>query len=191
MNPEEKISTIKSPETVVSGSFRKHMEQIGKAIDSFESSGVRVLAPTTKEMINPDEEFVILTTDDPEKPPHKLEMDFMREIRKADFLYVVDVDGYVGQSAATEMAYARLKNLPIIVAEDIKSLSGEIPGETQEIIKSIVSAVLPISNISREKIDELRQRITGLQFKSLSEKDRQILNSFLKVLLRDLKSLNK
>ncbi len=86
MNPEQKFSTFEHTETVVSGSFRKHMEYIGTVLENFERAGVKVLAPATKEVINSDEEFVILATDDPEKLPHKLEMDFMREIRKADFL---------------------------------------------------------------------------------------------------------
>lgn len=104
MNIEREFYTTGTPETVVSGSFRKHMEEIGNIIENFQEANVKVLAPTTKEAVNPHEDFVILATDDPKKPPHRLEMDFMREIRKADFLYVANVDGYVGKSAATEMA---------------------------------------------------------------------------------------
>lgn len=189
MNPEEKLSAIKPPETVVSGSFRKHMEQIGRVLESFERADVKVLAPATKEAVNPDEEFVILATDDPEKPPYRLEIDFMWEIRKADFLYVADVDGYVGQSAATEMAYARLKNLPVVVAEAIKSFSSEIPEEAQELLKRIASEILPISDISKEKIAELKQKIAGLEPESLSEEESRVLQSLVKKLLKDLKSL--
>jgi hypothetical protein len=36
MNSERKPNIVERPETVVSGSFRKHMEQIGKALESFE-----------------------------------------------------------------------------------------------------------------------------------------------------------
>lgn len=190
MNPEEKLSAIESSGTVVSGSFRKHMEQIGRALESFERADVKVLAPATKEAVNPDEEFIILATDDPEKPPHKLEMDFMREIRKADFLYVANVGGYVGQSAATEMAYARLKNLPVIVAEEIKSFSREIPEEAQELLRRTVSEILPISDISKEKIADLKQKIAELEPASLSEEESRILQSLIKKLLKDLKSLS-
>ena len=189
MNPEEKINAIERPETVVSGSFRKHMEQIGKVLESFEKAGVKVLAPATKEAVNPDEEFIILATDDPDKPPHKLEMDFMREIREADFLYVADVDGYVGQSAATEMAYARLKNSPVVAAEIIKSFSDEIPEEAQKLLRKIVSDTLPISDISKGRIAELKQKLTELEPTSLTEGESRILSSLVKKLLKDLKSL--
>ena len=189
MNPGARLNTSENPETVVSGSFRKHMEQIGKVLESFERADVKVLAPATKETVNPNEDFVILVTDDPGKPPHKLEMDFMREIRKADFLYVANVDGYVGQSAATEMAYARLKNLPVVAAEVIKSFSSEIPEEAQELLRRIISDTLSISDISKEKIAELKQKLTELEPVSLTEGESRILSSLIKKLLKDLKSL--
>ena len=179
---------FKSSETVVSGSFRKHMEQIGKALENFKKAGVNVLAPATKEIINPGKEFIILATDDPGKEPHKLEMDFMREIRKADFLYVVNAGGYVGQSAATEMAYAILKNLPVVLAEEINNFSDEIPIEAQEVLRKNVSDLLPISDISKEKITDLKNKFSDLEMKNLSKKESGFLQSLIKKLLKDLKS---
>ncbi|MCX6766556.1 MAG: hypothetical protein NT170_02130 [Candidatus Moranbacteria bacterium] len=191
MNEKGELNAIERPETVVSGSFRKHMEQIGKDLEGFESADVKVLAPTTKETINPDEEFVILATDDPNKPVHKLEMDFMREIRRADFLYVADVDGYVGQSAATEMAYARLKNLPVVVAEAIKTFSSEIPEEAQELLRKTVAGILGISDISKEKIAELKQSFSNLETLNLTEEETRVLQALVKKLFKDLKAITK
>jgi len=191
MEQKETLNFAENPETVISGSFRKNMEQIGKALEGFEKADVKVLAPTTKEAVNPDEEFIILATDDPNKPPHKLEMDFMREIRKADFLYVANVDGYVGQSAATEMAYARLKNLPVVVAEVIKTFSSEIPEEAQELLRKTIAGTLGISDISKEKIAELKQGFSNLDTPNLTEKETRILQALIKKLLKDLKSLPK
>ena len=189
MNSEGKSNFIERPETVVSGSFRKHMEEIGKALENFENADVKVFAPATKETLDPNEEFVILATDDPNKPPHKLEMDFMREIRKADFLYVADIGGYIGQSAATEMAYARLKNLPVVAAEAINIFSDEIPEGAQELLRKIVSDILPISDISKEKIADLKQKFAELEMTDLSEEESRVLQSLVKKLLKDLKSL--
>lgn len=189
MNLEEKLNIIECSETVVSGSFRKHMEQIGKALENFENADVKVLAPATKEALNPNEEFIILATDDPDKPPNRLEMDFMREIHKADFLYVADVGGYVGQSAATEMAYARLKNLPVVVAEVVEKFSDEIPEKARELLRNIISGVLPISDISKEKIVDLKQKLIGQEPTNLSDEESRVLQSLVKKLLKDLKSL--
>lgn len=191
MNEESKLNDIEHPETVVSGSFRKHMEQIGEALDSFERAGIKVLAPTTKEAVNPDEEFIILATDDPSEPPHKLEMDFMRQIRKADFLYVANVDGYVGQSAATEMAYARLKGLPVVVAEAIKTFPSEITEEAQELLRKIVTVNLGISEITKERVRELKQEFLNLETPNLTEEETRLLQALVKKLLRDLKSQQK
>ncbi|OGD08322.1 hypothetical protein A2397_03775 [Candidatus Amesbacteria bacterium RIFOXYB1_FULL_44_23] len=189
MNLEEKPNIVERLEIVVSGSFRRHMEQIGKVLENFEKAEVKVLAPATKEALNPDEEFIILATDDPDKPPHRLEMDFMREIHKVDFLYVANVGGYVGQSAATEMAYARLKNLPVVVAEVVEKFSDEIPEEAQELLRRVISGVLPISDISKEKIADLKQKLISQDPSNLSEGESRILQSLVKKLLKDLKSL--
>ncbi len=189
MEQGEKLHTTEHSETVVSGSFRKHMEQIAKTLEGFEKADVKVLAPATKEAVNPDEEFIILATDDPNKPPHKLEMDFMREIRKADFLYVADIDGYIGQSTATEMAYARLKNLPVVVAEAIKTFSSKIPEEAQELLRKTVNGTLGISEISKEKIAELKRTFAEVEIQNLTEVENRVLQSLIKKLLKDLKSL--
>ena len=66
----EIINIIGNPKAVISGSFRKHLEQISNAMDCFKRIGVKVLAPATKEPVGADDEFVILVTDDPDKPPH-------------------------------------------------------------------------------------------------------------------------
>ncbi len=189
MSYREKPTGVENVETVVSGSFRKYMEQIGQALEAFKKADVKVLAPATKEAVNPEESFIILATDDPNKPPHKLEMDFMREIRKADFLYVADVEGYVGESAATEMAYARLKGLPVIIAEEIKTFSREISEEAQELLKKATSGVLPIADISKEKIAELKEGLAGLETLDLTKQESNVLLSLIKKLLRNLEAL--
>lgn len=190
MIEKEGVNYSEDPETVISGSFRKHMEQISSAVDHFKEAGVKVLAPATGETVDPDEEFIILTTDDPDKPPHRLEMDFMRQIRGADFLYVADIGGYVGQSAATEMAYARLKNLPIITTEEIKTFSSDVPEEAQGILKESITGNLGITEISKAKIEEVKKKIAELEIPDLTEEEKRILQPLIKRLLKDLKSLS-
>ncbi|MEK9153570.1 MAG: hypothetical protein AAB723_03160, partial [Patescibacteria group bacterium] len=127
--------------------------------------------------------------DTPNKPPHKLEMDFMREIREASFLYVADVDGYVGKSAGTEMAYAKLKGLPVICAETIQKFSDEIPQEAQNVLRKIVAGILPISEISKDKIDNLKNELVNSDIAELTEEERKILSPLIKELLRELKNI--
>ncbi len=86
------------------------------------------------------------------------------------------------------MAYARLKSLPVVVAEAIKSFSGEIPEEAQELLKNIVSDILPISDISKEKIMNVKQKIYGLELENLSAEESRVLQSLIKRLLKHIRS---
>jgi len=139
-------------ETVISGSFRKYLAEIKKVVQSFGEAGITVLAPNVGEgAVNPDEEFIVLAEDDPTKPERKLEMEFLEKIRKASFLYVADVGGYVGRSAATEMAFARLNNVPVLTAEPIESFSSDIDSAALRYLRHTVKDVLPVSEIKRER----------------------------------------
>jgi len=170
---------------VISGSFRKHLNNIGTAIANFEKVNIKVLAPLTKEVVNSNDSFVFLATDDPEKSSDTLEKEFMANIKKADFLYVVDVGGYVGQSAATEIGVALMSGVPIVVAEKVKDFSDEIPEAVQELLKKSISRQLPISEISSEKTAELN--LTNFTPISLSPNETILLQSLVEKLLESLK----
>ena len=47
--------------TVISGSFRKHLQEIASLRTELEVLGVHVLSPTGDIAMNPDEEFIILS----------------------------------------------------------------------------------------------------------------------------------
>lgn len=151
---------------------------------AFEDAGVKVLAPMTEDAVNHGDDFVYLATDDVEAPPHRLEMNYMREIRKADFLYIANVDGYVGESAGTEMAYAVLKGLPIVLAEPIQEFSEQIHKEARDVLGSIPVNILPIDDISEDKVTDLRRKV---QPQMPSQDQRKILSPLIRVLLRRLK----
>ncbi len=192
MNIHEKNPLIfEGPETVVSGSFRKHMEQIRQVMSNFEKAGVKVLAPTSPEVVDPNQEFIILATDDAEKAPNELEKDFMREIRRAAFLYVANVDGYIGKSAATEMAYARLKNIPVLTAEPISKFASEIPSESYEILRQITMGTLAIKNITSEAVEKLKIDLASYKSSEIVPEEVKILNDLIKDLLKDLNKSNE
>ncbi|GEM_PF-3372297 len=179
MNTEIKI--------VISGSFRKYLNDIGIAIANFEKANTKVLAPLTQKSVNSDDNFVFLATDDPEKSADILEKEFMANIEKANFLYLANVGGYVGQNAATEMGVALKSGVPIVVAEEIKNFSDEIPGKAQELLMKSVFRKLPISEISSEKITELN--LTNFTPADLSTDKTTLLRSLVEKLLESLKSV--
>src|SRR3989338_1479307 len=188
--PEE-LEENQETEVVVAGSMRKYKEQLDKAIDGFRNSGVKVLAPERSEAINPGEEFILLATNDPKEPWHKIEEEFLKQIRHADFLYVSNINGYVGQSAATEMAYARLEEAPIITAEPIQEFGKEVPVDLRELLKSLVVGQLPIDSITKESIDELKKSLKEHKFPELSDEQRRLLTAMIPTLLRELKTSHR
>jgi len=100
--------------TTISGSFRKYLDEIVKVIETFEGNSCKVLSPSHVAPKNPGEEFVLFhgekTTD-----PKELETLHLEAIRKSDFLYVVDPEGYVGNSAVMEIGFALAIGKPVYV----------------------------------------------------------------------------
>ena len=90
---------------VISGSFRKHYDDIRRTISDFEELGVEVLSPMKSSIINPNEAFTILETDT-SNDPKKLEEDHLNAIRQCDFLYICDIGGYIGASTLLEIGFA-------------------------------------------------------------------------------------
>lgn len=101
------------PRVVISGSFRKAFEEIMKVSEEFEKAGFEILSPKKSKVINPGEEFAILESDDTDDPktddtddPKTLEERHLEAIVKADVLYIVAPDGYLGDSAKMELGFA-------------------------------------------------------------------------------------
>lgn len=91
--------------TVISGSYRKHLQQIVQLKQALEKQHVAVLSPSGDVAVNPDEEFIILDSD-PVSHPKLLQDSVFAKIRRSTFLTVANVDGYLGRAAVLEIGYA-------------------------------------------------------------------------------------
>lgn len=98
--------------TVISGSYRKHLQQIILLKQALETKHVAVLSPSGDLAINPDEEFIILDSD-PVSDPKLLQDSVFAKIRRSTFLTVANVDGYLGRAAVLEIGYAICLGLSI------------------------------------------------------------------------------
>ena len=98
--------------TVISGSFRKHYHEIKEMIDQFGRLGIEVLSPKKSNIVNPDDDFVILESDESDNI-FFIENEHLSAIKKSDFLYVVNPGGYIGLTVALEMGYACANNKKI------------------------------------------------------------------------------
>lgn len=170
---------------VISGSFRKHLSELEFVVSKFKSQGIKVLGPLTTSPVNAKAEFVILSSDNPLLSNCKLEINYMRQIGASDFHYIYDLNGYIGYSVAAEMAYAKIKGIPIIMSEEIKIFSVDIPIEAQEILRFIGRDIVGVNDISTDSIRRCRERILN-RLEPISKKDRLVLSRLVKSLLRNL-----
>ncbi len=104
--------------TVISGSFRKHFQQIMRLKEELKRNHVSVLSPAG-EAVNPDDEFVILNSD-PVTNPKLLQDSVFAKIRRSTFLVVANFEGYLGRAAVMEMGYAIALGITIYSIEDVK-----------------------------------------------------------------------
>lgn len=103
--------------TTISGSFRKHLDKIVEVIAEFEKNGIDVLSPQHRFPKNPGEEFVLFEGEETNNPK-ELEEIHLKAIKNSDFLYVVDPEGYVGNSAVMEIGYAKALGKSIYSSEE-------------------------------------------------------------------------
>jgi hypothetical protein len=101
---------------VLSGSFRKHLNDILKIKDLLLKQHAQVLSPRFAVPKNPGEEFVIFEGEDG-MSPLELERYHLDMIERADALVVCSPKGYVGASALIEIGYAQTLGKRIIFTE--------------------------------------------------------------------------
>lgn len=101
----------------ISGSMRKSYDEMLRVIGIFEQSDITVLSPKKSTPIDPGAEFVVLKSDSPTSSIGELEDIHLEHQRNADFVYVVNPKGYIGVSAAYEIAKAEEWGIPIFAFE--------------------------------------------------------------------------
>ena len=106
----EKSNTMRRT-VAISGSFRKHYGAICDVITSFEENGWTVLSPAKSRIVDATADFPVLVSDGSASVP-EIEKTHLDGIARADALYVVDPDGYIGVSTAIEIGWALAHGVP-------------------------------------------------------------------------------
>lgn len=116
----EKLSNYEAPiQTVISGSFRKHLAQIIGLKMELEKKGIGVLSPQGNHSINPEDEFIILDSD-PIENPELLQSSIFAKMRRSTFLVVANFGGYLGNAAILEIGYAIAIGIKIFTIEPVQ-----------------------------------------------------------------------
>ena len=114
----QKLDSTTSIETVISGSFRKHLRQIVQLKYLLEENGVKVLSPEGHFATNPEEEFIYLDSDLVQNP-ELLQSSVFAKIRRSTFLVVANIEGYLGNAAILEIGYAIAIGIKVYCVESV------------------------------------------------------------------------
>ncbi len=142
---------------VILGSF-KNKSLIDETIDRFTDANIDVLAPPKGRVTQQQGGFNILEGDNLERH-HWIELEnmFMLAMTSADVLWLVNPDGYVGESTAWELAIAGGYGIPTYSTSRITRCSDDDfevrmlsvltdPIERESFIKMVQSRVLDVTN---------------------------------------------
>lgn len=133
------MSSERKLNCVISGSFEKFKPEIDQTIDTFTDLGVNVLAPDKGWLYVPHQKRSLKfrpLKSEIDKTIKEIEDEFLRNLSNSDFLYLVDVGGYVGESSGLELGFAMGSNKPIYAREPISTLL-EINGDWNHILTGI------------------------------------------------------
>jgi hypothetical protein len=107
MRPESQNVAV-----TVSGSFHRHMHEIGAAVEELAALSIRVLSPADPRIVAAQGEFLFVASD-PVRSVRLVQDRHLDSVGASDFLWLVCPDGYVGQSASFELGYAIHAGVPI------------------------------------------------------------------------------
>ena len=99
----------------VSGSFHRHLAAITRAVETFNDLSCRVLSPEDPRVVDNFGEFLFVVSDH-FRTIRSVQNRHLAAVQASDFLWLVDPDGYVGQSASMELGFAVAMGVPIMTA---------------------------------------------------------------------------
>jgi hypothetical protein len=140
---------------VVSGSF-KFKPEIDKTIETLEVTGITVLEPTKGWLIMPTYEITErlrhgqirpLPTEE-RQTTREIEDRFLKALGRANLMYLMNQDGYVGKSAGLELGFALGLNKPIYALQQLDYDAMEIDDFEMRHMLDAVVIVTPPENVA-------------------------------------------
>ena len=125
----------------VIGSFRQHYDRVLGAVHTFRDAGWTVTSPLGTEIIELGIEFVRFTSDRPVWDDPTVQSIALHRILRADLVYVVAPDGYVGRTTCYEIGRIVQANRPLFFSEHPKDLPLAVPAERVHEAPAVVALV--------------------------------------------------
>jgi len=104
-----------APHVVVCGSFRRAHDDLARDCQALEAAGCRLVSPLSVDFVTEIDGFV-LAEHEIQREPRDVELDHLRALEGADFIWLHAPDGYVGTSAALELGVAHALGIPVFAS---------------------------------------------------------------------------
>lgn len=148
----------------ISGSFSKFKPEIDGLIDDFADLGVEILEPTKgyigrASIIIADSGDIRPLPDERGMRDRDIEMRFIAALRRSDFLFLYNRDGYIGTSAGLELGFADAWGKPVY------ALEARVPLELVDLDLSMKAYIE--DSITAVPLEELVERERARKFGSV------------------------
>ena len=108
---------------VISGSFRKSLPEIIELKEQLEEKGIEVLNPKTKNtIVNLDDPTFVLFQGEEDKNKLELEKKYIESIANSNAHIIYISNGYLGETAFSELLFSCCCGIPVYLTEDIKTI---------------------------------------------------------------------
>lgn len=140
---------------VISGSF-KFKREIDLAREEFEDLGTLVLDPPKGGIIKTREDGFSPLLEEIHLPIEVIENSFLYSIRRSDLLYIVNIDGYIGEVVGMEIGFTKALKKPMFAKRPFN-----ISAYEQDWYRETLSAI-PIKT-PQEAITQTRKHLEETQ----------------------------
>src|SRR5579859_6504731 len=123
------VPPVRTASAAVIGSFRQHYDAVCQAIGQFLLAGWHITSPSGAEIMTPGIPFVRFTTDPDDWDDPTVQTIALHRILRADLVYVVAPEGYVGRTTCYEIGRAVQADRPIYFSSAPHDLPLRVPVE--------------------------------------------------------------
>jgi len=177
-------------ETQISGKYSKEEPRLFDFKKSMEEANIKVNYPAGDGVIEDKQDFAITHDSELNRPFHETEIDFLKSIKDTPIHVVFnlfkDKEGYIGESASIEIAYALAHNKPMVLLRNPVFAEG-VPVDIRDIITEKIDkiSILGLDSLSPAEIEKFLQDLTRQSVDyELSSEQKKTCMRYITILLK-------
>jgi len=117
------------PSVAIIGSFKQHYELVLDGWRVFTDRGIKITSPKGTPIIEPGIPFVRFESDPPDADDPTVQSIALHRILRADAVYVIAPEGYVGKTTCYEIGRVIQAGRPIFFSESPEDLPIDVPDD--------------------------------------------------------------